>query len=1475
MPHTEREEELFIPRPEGKRRTIPEIRKPSGSILNQLGLILRALASGAAEEFIPREITQLPQAQASPFMEQGTRLAPLLSGQRVTPASLAPKPILSDLERGVLNLPFQVVSPQVRQAQIAKELGSVSLQTGMTLALAKALAFKALSPVLRLSIGSGLSEMMRPLKPEAQKDFVTAVNDMLTRGMVTALETGALGRGIEALPKIIKAITPHLAGRLAPFGQSVKEEDVMRVVQSKIPQVEQALQKAKIQGQVQPEFNISQGYRNVFPNIPESKNLQMAVYDSIQSYGLDDIGKQVVKLNQEAIANLGVISQRAKDLKIVRVARAIFRALSDRIEKGYKTSVIERAMSSEEFKSISSKEADLARKYGNEVLKSVKSIEQGQVPQRPIISEVQPSSKIRVEFGTRFNHPSEIIEEISNPKYGKQGLTLNPVEMKQLIDYLKTSTDVGRKNRGIIYEPYSGGRDVILGQVKTRFGEETLVAELNKKGEFTGHLRSHSTPIEKREIRGSMAQLKALPSEVQPQPVQITPQFSPEAGIAILGKPAETIRTKDIKASSEQLEKALGETLKEKSPFGKLFSNLLAHINELKNDILNGTKQAFDEYFVYESTVKRWPRLVNGLRKLVDSFFRSQYIALEQIKNILRPLRTLDEFKVFQRIIALEDWLEDKARGLTITDNLSTEEVKSYLEQLRKIAPKTVFEAIDKYKQLMKEIGEELVRRGKLDPEDLRGIYYPHRVIEYIDGIASKTPWFPQRLKEAFRSYTKPRLGSAKEIDMDFMKVINDYLTKVNMHNEIDDFAINFAKELDVTNEVLKLPVEQAQAVLGTIRIKQPDGAIIEKLAPISPGGKYTYKGETYEGWQITPGRQIYPATTHDQQKWNSILYDAMEPGEKLRLLEESAKKGAVLGKYKKVYLIPEAIATRFNNFRIPDYGTSFEKYLRETTSLWRRVAVFSTGVAFQTVNFLSHFPEMYRRDVKSFLKIPKAIGILMKNPAQLDEGAKYLLDLARQESAFGRSTSFMSGGIEPLLRDPETRRFISRGEFFKSAFNPFNIYYTIAQFGDDVPKFAAFMREVEKMHAGKEVKSIIIDISGLSKVEAVGKIVREEMIDMAKVTPAFKKQISGLMFPFATWFVQNAPNWWKYALKNPAGMFGKFGLPWLLLQAWNNTGDRAKTEANLPEYWQSRDHLNTSFTNPMTGKKMILAWESPMSLAFRPLALNLLPNKIRLVLEGKMTAKDAALQQLRDMARETGRIPYELLNPLVKVTLELASNKNFFEIPIVPEKLLESKRPQDQAEVKRIQILHALEGLITPYFQFNLAQKSTEPGSPFSKMASRWMGFGGEGEMRAIGLRGVDLGASRRARRRQEVENQIGRREHDLMRLERSYLTMLRTGTRIPFLRESMRLAREGSFIIKYDKKKKSFQYSRDWLLRQNSPRLRILNLKWLLSQSTDNEERARIRKTIRQLQQVQDAQSMRPVPRSVKEELKRQEIP
>lgn len=111
--------------------------------------------------------------------------------------------------------------------------------------------------------------------------------------------------------------------------------------------------------------------------------------------------------------------------------------------------------------------------------------------------------------GSRFKSGEDLVNYVSIHGSG-EGASLNPNEMRQLVEYLTSqdeenkiiSTWGGKVERGTIYKSYGGGQDIVLGKVKLPGfgGDSMIVAQINKNGKLDGRFRTHATPIESRDI---------------------------------------------------------------------------------------------------------------------------------------------------------------------------------------------------------------------------------------------------------------------------------------------------------------------------------------------------------------------------------------------------------------------------------------------------------------------------------------------------------------------------------------------------------------------------------------------------------------------------------------------------------------------------------------------------------------------------------------------------------------------------------------------------------------------------------------------------------------------------------------------------------------------------------------------------------------------------------------------------------------
>lgn len=884
-----------------------------------------------------------------------------------------------------------------------------------------------------------------------------------------------------------------------------------------------------------------------------------------------------------------------------------------------------------------------------------------------------------------------------------------------------------------------------------------------------------------------------------------------------------------VLAPEEGMEKTLSST-------GKVSGLIATRMQAIRN-VIDETKNIFS----YENTLRQWPELVNEMRLLKDEPVRAAQRALEQLKEILQTTKPGPEYEIFRRIVVLEDLIETGGRDLALPNGITMDAFKAERARLLAMAGERPLAALRRHRAQINAIGRDLVRRGKLDAADLYQNYYPHKVLDYLGEFVDRLEWTPSKLKTPNRGYTKRRFGSVKEIDTDYLTVMQKYLTKYHLDNAVEEFTHRQAAKYDILGEMTE---EARKATFGRRGIP-------------TPGKTWTIDGKQYQGFQVDPGSTFYPAKTVNESAWNEMIEQGLTPDEWMEMANgrQLFKEALVLGRPHKVYVIPKEMAERFSNFRNKANNIPYLDQIREVIGMWKTLTLSFAGLPFQFANAVGDISSLYREDIGAMTNLLESAYILSAPKHWLSAGQKELLASGEAQSVIRGSATLFNNVSSVLDSDPLTAKYRTSAErLLSSKINPFNLYQYLSQLREDSGRFAKYITDMRRIAEGKAPVTKSINVAGLDPKAAAGKIAREFAVDYGAISPKFGTA-RDLIAPFLTFYVGNAKNWYRYVTKHPLEAAAKFGIPLAAMASWNHRNeDVAKIEAALPDYLRYVPHIVTGAYDD-NGNPVIVHFQSSENIAARIIGLDRFPDKVRKVQDGEISPKDAIRQQLKEALEAPGGEALMLVNPLLRATYEVLRNKTIFDVPIVPDRLIGTP----QAEMLKLE--HFASSMVSPYYQYKQVGRTLEappPGidvsTPMGRVARAIM----EGPLdieRAIGIARPDLYATEISRQ-YDVQREVkAMRESLLERLERAYITSKVSGDMTAFNEERARVLSEGGTPI-----------MSDWYRRQNSLRMQAQLLKAQVNKETNPERRRVLLAQIRSIQKRREYESRKLLPRSVR---------
>lgn len=877
--------------------------------------------------------------------------------------------------------------------------------------------------------------------------------------------------------------------------------------------------------------------------------------------------------------------------------------------------------------------------------------------------------------------------------------------------------------------------------------------------------------------------------------------------------------------------------------------------------------------------------------------------AAKDVGNIMNHFRTKEEYDLFRRIVVLRDFkattetrftedqikkMQDEIADLTtelkdemtlgknnlkiarlekqiytlnsrmnpaLPKGVTRESVLDWLSLYENIANKSVSvkTALESYEKLMKAVSEDLVSRGKISADSVRDSYYPHRVLEQAFRLDLGTKGQGvDKIKTPYRYYTKERLGSEKDIDTAFDRIVTEVLGKIYLDNAIDDFAGNIARKTDILNKVKTNSIRDVQDLA---RLNQAD------IANDKSGKSKAIFFSKYSKELDLLG---VPKQNKDQfltELWESEVKNAKNPFLNGKLLDKS--KFEYEGeRYNfwyfndRVHLIPENVFKELENFKNPTRAYTAIRAMNKITQYLKSALLVASGPAYQTMNIAGNAMKLLS-DPKAYRYFGTASRILLTKenvPEGMIKrtfndvlthvyGKRTVLDKKVEEFALDK------GIIEPT-RESGIYRFTPLWEKMLYNMNPFsrnNIIMrtntNISQLGDEFFRLMKLSADMERVQNGKmPIHRGMIDTDGLTDTEQiVTKVAREFFVDPAKQSPFMQTAITQALFPFFNWFAVTTQHLGRFALNNKKTTAALVTIP-AAFEIWNNTGLRAEIEKDLDPKKRAVPHIITGQYDEKGKPYIIYLSGEPISAALSLFGLNYVPQTISDVVTDRKSLQEGTVEQGERMLGTGKTLAENFLNPLLKVPLELYRNRSFFtDQTIVPE----GEKGTSEGINKRIE--YSLKNLVPPYRMIQTAEnqvnREADPQNPIVRASTNWLN-----PTRTM-IQTEDMEWQRRSREQERTEKMIKSVNQ----------------ARVDFIKA----------IVSKDETKMKEVISRKLLTKQQVENIRrnpfnqLKEIREEISNSTNSSERKMLLDEINALSKRIEVQKIKQLPKAIRKEV------
>lgn len=795
---------------------------------------------------------------------------------------------------------------------------------------------------------------------------------------------------------------------------------------------------------------------------------------------------------------------------------------------------------------------------------------------------------------------------------------------------------------------------------------------------------------------------------------------------------------------------------------------------------------------IYNADIKMWPIFAERVRRTQGL---ASDAATKTVARITEVLKGLDpsEYDLFARIIYLEDLYETAiTRGVNNTPLASStatnivNDLDNAIIQLRANATPAVLDSIDRHHTWMEEVYDDLVARGKTEAGMGRVKYFPNYIRRFGDGLDA-LPGLPYSMREPKRQYLRKRRGHTQIHDSNYIGVMEQYGTRVNLHNAIDDFQKATGQEYDIRNgtnpELPKLTQAELMAVLS-------------QFPTVQPGNTYDVKGIPFKAYQFNPGRVLYPVRVVD----GYVIQDAINagldelgidiqglaqtlqarmggmpgipslttpfPNLETVMGEQLTSPALALGQQHQMFIVPAEVANKLERFRESNQPNIISEIARIETKVFKMLALHFNPITWQRQNILSNNVMLAAESLTALGKQPEALQLLRGKLT----GPHYDLLLELINDARIYSSSFIGTGVGSTraINHPDLRQYRSQSTSTLGKLNPFGdnpigdfwrAYQSKLHTIEAIPKVALFLENYDNLTHGIPVKPITVSLGGLAPgtVLAVGRSARELNGDFAAVTDKMKI-IQGFGFPFAIWYMKISPQ----VLRGLGHINASWGVKAMLalliaIQIWNHV---LYPETEDAMDWQKEFlHINTPFKDEH-GNPYYWSLQTPLDGAGQWVGLDKVQGNLDEVLANRMTLEEAAGKQLNDMFgfQKDSAMPFmtaagsllgKLLNPAVKAFADLRANRDSF----TGQEIVSKSNPNlwgtlshmtpDNPEGQKIQRAYFLKQMIAPYAQYLRASQMKDPDSTIWN----WITDGPASWRNVLGIKAVNMDGLNRER--------------------------------------------------------------------------------------------------------------------------------
>lgn len=518
-------------------------------------------------------------------------------------------------------------------------------------------------------------------------------------------------------------------------------------------------------------------------------------------------------------------------------------------------------------------------------------------------------------------------------------------------------------------------------------------------------------------------------------------------------------------------------------------------------------------------------------------------------------------------------------------------------------------ESLRRHYRLVKTVRDGLLARGYIIPEELRNpLYFPHLVIDKQTGKLTRV-----KLDAAddFRGYLQQLVGTESAIDTDYLTAMYHHIATVFAHNRREDIVDAYWKPYDI-KERLEKELKQTNAErlangLGPLSLRQitPKGYVsysVDRRIPLRPGYLIDHNRLAHRlGLDLADG---------DLQEQLRKL------GLAVSITVDDIKEALIAGDGVQ-WIVPEPVAKALQGItdRQNRNAAVFERLSAPSLSAWKRYTLYAPQNVFRYTygNVVSDLEKLFSVDPKVFSYLPQA----WREVRAFRAGGEPSADL-RAAWEEGVLTTVTAGEANRLAQEKAQAQMNHFEMFLTSPQALLAHLRRKASYGVEVNevreaafRYAKFKADIDRMRSGrkpvyagaywKDIEAISEDTQELTMAAKAAEIAKATFVDYQNIS-VNGDWLRRHLVPFYSWIEGN----FRYhanlfrnlgdmsvgagaaqvargtaaavsrvlVARSVAGVLLRLYLPYIAIQAWNNSGDREEIEKEIGDDARRRLHL-------------------------------------------------------------------------------------------------------------------------------------------------------------------------------------------------------------------------------------------------------------------------------------------------------------